>query len=599
MHGPVDPSSPFAVQNFALVPVGNVEAAAIAIGVALALAVAAGLARLAVTRIAPTCFTPTAGPIHFIRLASNHPWAVDAAVALLVYLPATLVLTLSDSYISDSTVNRFAWVGLGQFLAATVFGVHFSPFALVVDRARLLLWHKFLARAGVVLVATHMAVHLNNWISADFVAEQLERPMAQFGLVAWIALALVAVLSVRVVRRWSYATFAVSHNFLFLVVSAFIVMHQRDAIVFVLPMVVVFLANKFVIAWQLVMPATVTVLASPVDPVAKPPHPLARSLSSGANTAADTASLETSTATASAMELADLSKPLARGASSDSIPQIPPDLVRIEITAAPFLAKLQPNHLVYLAARPASTFHPFSPRLVPPPAQQRMRERRSLERTTSGASSRARRAAVHRYTGSTASSIDSTTGAPVPPAAPLDLAPRAVINAKRVGKFTSALTPDSSLLAFVPFAPSVHFVLDFRQLVFVAGGVGITAVLAWIEYLAAVRRATPRHSTTSSTLDRDGDEAGGPLFPDVVQVVWVTRRVQDTSVVDWRAIEAWLPELKVNVYVTEVSGRPELEAVVPVAYPPTMGLVVGPESLVNAVRKLERAWWLQTEVYEW
>ncbi|KAI9223457.1 hypothetical protein BC828DRAFT_403143 [Blastocladiella britannica] len=339
-------------RQFAVVALANIPASLVLMTVALAMAAIAAVARYGTARIAVSSLTPRVGVTGLIRRLTAHPWLGDALLLLLVYVPLVCVLTLSNAYVADPTLNRFAWVGLGQMLAATVLGVHFSPFALVLPRARLLRYHAFLSRSGFVLVVVHMSLHFDNWVHSDFVAENLKRASMVWGLVAFITLCLLFLTSLPWVRRAAYAFFLAVHNVLFLVLCAFTVMHQYNALPLVLPMLAIFGANKIALGWHLARPVLVRVeQVRPIVPVSS-----GDAVPVGQEEMDPTAIVDNTNSTAKLRQAA-----AAPGTRMMDPPSPRASVARVTLSAN-YLTRVMPDQPVYLIRTPMSTLHPYSPR---------------------------------------------------------------------------------------------------------------------------------------------------------------------------------------------------------------------------------------------
>ncbi|ORZ31339.1 hypothetical protein BCR44DRAFT_1442431 [Catenaria anguillulae PL171] len=616
-------SDPIArVEKYALVPVANSTASFLVVALLVLLVILQWLARLIAQWVALNLTSPSSVPRRLVQRLHNHPYLGDLLVALILYLPAVLVLSLCHNYDYDASINRLAWTGLAHLFVSTLLGTHFSPMAFLLPRSRLMLLHKWTSRLGSLFILAHMSIHLTNWIQWDFVAEQFQRSSMQFGLASFILLGVLVLTSLYPVRMLAYATFAGVHNLVVLMLSAFVFMHARDTLSLVLPMIAVFMLNKFLIAMQLVRPAHF-VVSRVVDPPSNVKHP------GGA-------------------------------------------VVRLEI-AAPHLANVRPEQQVYIGAKPISTLHPFTPRAVSPTsllacihsghpvhAAAPATPTANVHLTHRAAASSRPHMHLHSLTHqgsntdltSTASlaSTASLTSSPVDTnpsttlllgTASADHPPTLTLLARHspfAGFTTSKLCPTNAhrLVAFIPPAPRLPLP-QFTSVVFIAGGIGITPVLAWLDHLAKlnVDGATRKRGSSSSrsmTLDRAemqdgaGHEAAR-LMPEIVHVVWIVSREDELSMApeiaaaEGAAVRAKVGGVQsVTVVVTGSksarrdpvgeegararthSGRPSVEELVPKMEDlkgPVMGFAVGPRSLVEDVRKLDRDWWLHVEPFTW
>jgi hypothetical protein len=209
-----------------------------------------------------------------------------------------------------------------------------------------------------------------------------------------------------------------------------------------------------------------------------------------------------------------------------------------------------PNRIVYLGRKPASTFHPFTARsewYTPIASQESPME-------SSGS----------------------------------DL----LIDVYQQQGFTRSLVSANRLHVFIPWVAYVPPALRFTHITFVAGGSGITTVLAWLEYLAYERqyKATtlarpmqnPNDPQSSTHLMANEDDYSDHdiegmlnrsnvqywnrspcIFPQVIQVLWIARNPAQCSAVNWTQWAERLPELTYRVVNTAIEGRPDLDAAIP------------------------------------
>ncbi|KAJ3374550.1 hypothetical protein GGF31_007328 [Allomyces arbusculus] len=505
-----------------IIPVSNPIAAVLALVLIAILLAAAATIRLFIHRLAPR------GHLHAaLKWLYNHPDARDAGLAIIVYIPLVLVLVLSSSYGHDVTYNRFAWVALAHFVAATFLGGAFSPLAWVLDRHTLLRYHAFFARVGVVLITVHMALHIHLWETYDLVSTFLwDRASMVYGLFAWVTVASMALSSLPWVRQRFYTLFFVAHHVLVMLLLALVVMHRPATVPMVLAMAVFLVGNKLAVAYMAMArsPARVDVRDAPYwreaasnAPVAQSPRP-AHAGRSRARSTCDIPLLSPTQATT----------PGESSATSSSV-------VAVRLVPAEYASlAVGPGQVVYLAAPPVPIFHPYSPH--------------ALTSTTSLVTS--------------ASSLAKSGGAEV------------WLDAR--SKFASRIRASERVFAIVPPAPQPVPVAEFDDVWFVAGGMGITPVVAWLE---AMKGRETR-----------------------VTVLWVVHEDRG-EMVDWVGYRRSVPGLKVKVFTTGGEGgkRPDWEVEVPkdMVSDMSFAFVCGPPALCAAVRKLDRPWWIHVEAFGW
>ncbi|ORZ39025.1 hypothetical protein BCR44DRAFT_1266652 [Catenaria anguillulae PL171] len=438
--------------DLSLIPTPNLISGVLVFLLLLTLVLGAGAARRYSLRLA--CSPCATAPLStqcdkrasFVWYSYHSPIVVDLAVTALIYLPIVVAFTLSHEYSTLATVDRFAYIALPHFLMTTLLGIHFSPFATLLPRLRLILLHKWCARFGTLLALAHVATHFAFWIQDGTVAEQLQRGSMRNGLVAFSSLMLLSVTSFRPVRRAVYGLFSAAHHVFFLLFALFVVLHTKYSLFAVAPMVVAFLANKAAIALQVQRNQT--------------SFTVARGLSDG--------------------------------------------LVKVDMNlsiASPSAPLPTPDHVVYVAARPWSTFHPFSPRVSQVGAK----------------------------------SIGLTIN----------------VRQHSHGFTETKLTPRHirRLVAFIPPAPHLPLT-KFKQVIFVAGGIGITPVLAWLNHIALLQSSRP-----------------DKIHLESIHIIWIVRTESVTAQIAPRLATHFETELGVkvpfvecvNVVVTGRDGRPDLD----------------------------------------
>ncbi|KNE54067.1 hypothetical protein AMAG_00070 [Allomyces macrogynus ATCC 38327] len=417
-----------------IILVSNTIAAVLALVLIAVLLAAAATIRHLIHRLAPR------GHLHAaLKWLYNHPDARDAGLAIIVYVPLVLVLVLSSSYTHDVTYNRFAWVALAHFVAATVLGGAFSPLAWVLDRHTLLRYHAFFARVGVVLITVHMALHIHLWQTYDLVSTFLwDRASMVYGLFAWMTVAAMALSSLPWVRQRVYALFVVAHHVLVMLLLALVVMHRPATVPMVLAMAVFLVGNKLAVAYMAMArsPARVDVRDSPYW----------REAASNTVTRSPRSTHASRPRTRSTCDIPLLSPtqattPGESGAASSSV-------VAVRLVPAEYASlAVGPGQVVYLATPPVPIFHPYSPH--------------AIASTTALASS--------------ASSLAKSVGAEV------------WLDAR--SKFASRIRASERVFVIVPPAPQPVPVAEFDDVWFIAGGMGITPVVAWLEAMKG--RETP------------------------------------------------------------------------------------------------------------
>ncbi|KNE64958.1 hypothetical protein AMAG_10622 [Allomyces macrogynus ATCC 38327] len=504
-----------------IIPVSNTIAAVLALVLIAILLTVAAMIRHFVHRLAPR------GHLHAaLKWLYNHPDARDTGLAIIVYVPLVLVLVLSSSYVHDVTYNRFAWVALAHFVAATFLGGAFSPLAWVLDRHTLLRYHAFFARVGVVLITVHMALHIHLWQTYDLVATFLwDRASMVYGLFAWITVATMALSSLPWVRQRVYAVFFVAHHVLVMLLLALVVMHRPATVPMVLAMAVFLIGNKLAVAYMAMArsPARIDVRDAPYwretanNAVVRSPRPAHAGRPR----------------TRSTCDIPLLSPTQATTPGESSTTSSPVVAVRLVPAEYASLA-VGPGQVVYLAIPPVPIFHPYSPHAV--------------ASTTPLASS--------------TSSFAKSGGAEV------------WLDAR--SRFASRIRASERVFVLVPPAPQPVPVAEFDDVWFIAGGMGITPVVAWLEAMKG----------------RDAR----------VTVLWVVREDRG-EMVDWVGYRRSMPGLKVKVFTTGGDGekRPDWEIEVPTDMVSDMSFafVCGPPALCAAVRKLVRPWWIHVEAFGW
>ncbi|KNE71629.1 hypothetical protein AMAG_16187 [Allomyces macrogynus ATCC 38327] len=315
----------------------------------------------------------------------------------------------------------------------------------------------------------------------------------------------------------------------------------------------------------------------------------------------------------------------------------PPAVVRVRIVPSAYstaLHAIAPHHTLYLGTPPVSTFHPYSPRRIPRHAPAHFDGRGGpaapLRPTPSFQSLSATWDAVELVV-----SADSAFAKQhlLPHAVPSDMPAAAGPRRGSIGSgrrrsdsletaasyattiaAASAANP-AGLAVVVPWTVVAPLPVEkFARVLFVAGGTGITSVLAWLERWAAMPPASSlaRHLDTPPLKELDDIELGTGKrvrrVPREIMVVWFVSKEADAAWVDSAAWMARVPELVWKTVVTrdaDVTPASEDERAarvareVPSTAPGTLGFVSGPVGLVRAVQALDRDWWLHAEPFAW
>ncbi|KAL7748326.1 hypothetical protein RI367_006285 [Sorochytrium milnesiophthora] len=248
--------SPLAAKNLAIVPISN-KSSAVAEFCALAAVILSctvvrrayfALLRKTSRQATGTTQEGTRGGgrlrslLHLVNRTGDR---LVYAVLLCAYLIITLSFSLCHTYsLGDQCWQRFAWNGVAQFLLAVILSVPHSPLThmfgrhdiAALPRPMLLFLHQFLAWAGIVFATTHMALNIHSWLDTDFSAfmlqYQLHRKLVHYALVAWISLGLLFVLSLTPVRRKAYGLFWTAHRVFAIMVFVFVYLHRPATVGF-------------------------------------------------------------------------------------------------------------------------------------------------------------------------------------------------------------------------------------------------------------------------------------------------------------------------------------------------------------------------------
>eukprot|EP00842_Homolaphlyctis_polyrhiza_P005781 jgi/Hompol1/6203/HPOL_004873-RA len=173
-----------------------------------------------------------------------YPSAVDLLLIALYIVVAGLLGATRLTVTNDEEYPRFGFLALATFSIMTLLPQRNSPLAalLGVDRQRCISWHAILGIATVFFVTLHGSLYLVEWFHFDFFWDELQsRAMITYGLSAGGVFSAVFLTSaVPLVRRFSYELFYWVHIASYPTLIALIYLHTPESIPFIFPGVVLY-----------------------------------------------------------------------------------------------------------------------------------------------------------------------------------------------------------------------------------------------------------------------------------------------------------------------------------------------------------------------
>ncbi|KAI8843023.1 ferric reductase like transmembrane component-domain-containing protein [Chytridium lagenaria] len=191
--------------------------------------------------------SPLIARLHSLSLISLQPYL---PTYLHPYIPATLTSLVSllllftilliflggidTSVERDTGYTRIGFLGLtcislSVALAAGRNSILDMVFGIPFESA--LIWHRWIGTSGIALIAMHGGLYLKSWSHYGKFHEKnmINRPHIFNGLIAFILLCLLFLLSLPIIRRRLFAFFYISHLILFPLILVFVFLHTNHA----------------------------------------------------------------------------------------------------------------------------------------------------------------------------------------------------------------------------------------------------------------------------------------------------------------------------------------------------------------------------------